>query len=404
MAEHPTEAVDRPASPREAPLCEVLAREPEAADLTRAEAAHRYLQTPQALVPGNRVTLLHDGVEAYPRMLAAIAAARESVKLETYIFADDTIGRMFGEALVEAARRGVEVTVLYDAFGSWSSRRHFFQSLRREGVKLAAFSPLRPWQWRLLSRRDHRKLLVIDGRRAFVGGVNIADCWAPRGECGGWRDDVLELEGPAAAGLDGLFRATWRSQCHEQLGHFHDRRPRGDVGIGVVAARRAIHQAYLHAINRARESVLISACYFVPDHKILQALRRARRRGVEVSLVLAGKSDMRAVMFAGRAFYDRLLRWGVSIYEWSDVVLHSKTAVVDGVWATVGSFNLDRWSLFNNHELNLVFADRRAAKRLVDSFRADCGRCLPITRDGWRRRPFHAKALEKLCYLFRRWL
>ncbi|MFN7134061.1 MAG: phospholipase D-like domain-containing protein, partial [Myxococcales bacterium] len=209
----------------------------------REELAAAYLprRVAKALIPGNALTLLRDGAEAYPRMLAAIAGAQRTVRLETYRLAHDEVGRRFGRALREAAARGVEVTVLYDALGSWGSRGSFFRWLKAGGVKLRAYRPLLPWRWKgLITRRDHRKLLVVDGRKAFVGGINIAEEWHPSDPaCPAWRDDVVELEGPAAVSLDGLFRATWRSQVSGWLHHRFRPRRAGQVPVAVLARRRA---------------------------------------------------------------------------------------------------------------------------------------------------------------------
>ncbi|MBS2032865.1 MAG: cardiolipin synthase B [Deltaproteobacteria bacterium] len=382
---------------------------------TLAKVEPRYVVEPRAFVPSNEVRFLRDGDQAYPAMLAAIEGAKRFVHLESYIFADDGTGHRFARALAHAAERGVEVTVLYDAVGSWTTHRGFFKAMRRRGVRARAFNPVWPWPGLLRTfRRDHRKLLVVDGEVAFVGGINISDDWAPRIDGGqDWRDDVMRLEGPVVAGLDGVFRATWRAVVQNVAERLQLRAPvtpsepcgpRGTHAVATFAARKAIHKAYVHAIDAAERSVFIASSYFVPDRAILHALRRARRRGVEVRLMLPGVSDHYSVLMAGRALYGRLLRWGVRVHEWQNRIFHAKTAVIDGCWGTMGSFNLDRWSLHFSHELNAVFSDPELGRTLEDSFRNDLDGCLEVTLELWKARPRWRRLMEWFFGRFDRWL
>jgi cardiolipin synthase len=364
-------------------------------------------------VDGNTFKLLRDGVEAFPEMLDAIRSARRHIRLEVYMFIDDAVGELFARELAEAARRGVQVTVLYDWLGSLATRRSFFARLRAEGVDIRAFKPLSFARGiGALIRRDHRKILVVDGEIAFVGGINLAAEWAPSGHGGGWRDDLMRVEGPAALMLERLFCASWRMEAHKRLYRIrrltHRRRlrllARGDTKAVVLSSRKAIHRAYLRALEHARRSVMISNAYFLPDRRFLAAIRGAAHRGVHVELMLAGKSDHPVVKWAARALYSRMLRWGVEIHEWHEGVLHSKTAVVDGTWGTVGSFNLEPMSLRFNHEANLMFSDPRWGGALARSFQSDLGRCERIDPVAWEARPLWRKALEEACYLLRHFL
>jgi cardiolipin synthase len=380
-----------------------------------APVISRYVLEPRAFVPGNGVAFLRDGAEAYPQMLQAIERARRYVHLETFILADDSTGHRFARALAAAAERGVEVTVLYDAMGSWGTHRGFFRAMRRRGIRVRAFNPIWPWPglFRLL-RRDHRKLLLADGEVAFVGGINISDAWAPREQGGAhWRDDVMRIEGPVVAPLAGVFRATWRAVVQnvaERLALMERVQPilpcsdRGPHALAIFAARRAIHRAYVQAIDRADRSVYLASSYFVPDRAVLAALRRARRRGVDVRLIVPGHSDHYSVLMAGRAIYGRLLRWGVRVFEWQDRIFHAKTAVVDGVWGTMGSFNLDRWSLDFSHELNAVFSDETLGTRLHGSFERDLKECKEVTFEIWKARPALTRLIEWFFGRFERWL
>lgn len=372
--------------------------------------ARYYLPRGHVVSRGNSCVLLRDGVEVYPAMLEAIRGARRYIRLETYMFITDAVGELFGQALAEAAGRGVHVKVLYDAVGSWTSRKGFFEALRQRGVDIRPFKPFSLARgWRHLVRRDHRKILVVDGEVAFTGGVNISAHWAPEGQGAGWRDDVLRIEGPAVHALERRFLATWRMMFQDRFHRFARglhrwrRRPmgRGHVGVAVLSSRRGIHRAYLHAIQRARHSVLIAAAYFVPDRRLVAVLRDAARRGVEVRLLLNARSDHPLLEFISRTFYEKLLGAGVRIFEWQRGVLHAKTAVVDGAWGTVGSFNLERLSLAFNHEVNAVFADPRLGRTLEASFREDCTGCREVTLAEFRRRPLWRKLLERVLLALR---
>jgi cardiolipin synthase len=375
--------------------------------------ARYYLPRRHQVLQGNGCQLLRDGVEAYPAMLAAIRGARRYIHLETYMFITDAVGELFGEALAEAAERGVHVQVLYDALGSWTSRRSFFEALRARGVDIRPFKPFSSLNrgLRHLLRRDHRKILAVDGEVAFIGGVNISAHWAPEGQGSAWRDDVLRVEGPAVYELERRFVATWRLAFQDRFRSWREarrrrrqaaRQRRGEVSLAVLSSRRSIHLAYLHAIARARRSVLVAAAYFIPDRKLVAALREAAQRGVEVSLLLNAKSDHPWLVHATRAFYEKLLTAGVRIFEWERCVLHAKTAVVDGVWGTIGSFNLERRSLLFNHEVNAVFADPGLGRRLEESFRGDCRSCHEVDLEKFRRRPLWQKLFERVLYAFRK--
>lgn len=380
-----------------------------------AAFARIYLPRSTTCIPGNRCTLLRDGVSAFPAMLEAIRCAQRSIRLETYMLLDDAVGQVFARALREAAARGVEVRVLYDALGSWGLPRAFIADLRAHQVAVRAFRPFGYGTWRRLVHRDHRKLLVVDGGGggvAFIGGINIAAPWAPLGVGRGWRDDVLQVEGPAVQALERCCRAGWRHQHFRtpvptrrraKSGLTRGRPSRsGEIGLLVLGSRRSIHRAYLEALAAARWRVSISAAYFLPDRRLLHALLAAARRGVVVRLILNRWSDHPLLQLASRGLYEQLLAAGVQILEWREGVIHSKTAAVDGIWGTVGSFNLERMSLRFNHEANVAFADPRLARAVERSFEEDCARCTPLTLQAWRSRPWWWKLAERACFLFRK--
>jgi cardiolipin synthase len=335
-------------------------------------------------------------------MLSAITHARHHVQLETYMFRQDVMGQRFAQALCDAAQRGVDVYVLYDWMGSFGTPRAFFRRLRQGGVRVKAFRPLAIWRIQKLFHRDHRKLLLVDGHLAFVGGLNIGDFWAPAGQGGNWRDDVLRIEGPAVQALERRFWATWRSQREKGRPERNRRVPpkahreRGPTSLVVLSSRRAIHRAYLRALRRAKRSIRIAAAYFVPDRLLMSALIDAASRGVEVSLLMAGRSDLPFMTSASRAFYETLLQAGVRIFEWNSRVLHAKTAVVDGHWGTLGSFNLEKTSLTRNHEVNVFFDEPHLAAALDRNLQGDLQQSREIRLSLWKLRPFYQRLWEKL--------
>jgi len=282
------------------------------------------------------VTLLQDGREAYPAMLKAIEQARHTVHLETYILRADRTGRRFGEALAGAARRGVAVRLLYDAFGSLGLDRDLPDSLEEAGVKVLAYGPIGlgslPGGFQ---RRDHRKILVADGSLGFTGGLNIADEYAPREEGGGgWRDLHVRVEGPAAARLDSEFLGLWNRLRGERVPFPPESSSGpGAAWVGVLANRNLlfrtrIRRATCRALEAALGSVVISSAYFIPDGRIIRALRRAAGRGVKVRILVPASGDVPLAALAGRHVFGRLLSGGVRIFLFQGVMLHSKAMSV----------------------------------------------------------------------------
>ena len=322
------------------------------------------------LTTGNQVQLLQDGPATYQAMFAAISAAKDHINMETYLLEDDEVGQRFARALIDKQRQGVQVNLIRDSAGTWSTPSVFFQRLLDAGIKVLEYNPINPLlarkQW-VLNQRDHRKLLIIDGQIAFLGGINISSVYSggsfsqssrakarasDNGELA-WRDTDLQIRGPVVAELQKLFIATWESQYGEALSaknYF----PRLDaVGGHVVRAIGSspddeyslIYATLLSAIGAAETSVRLTNAYFAPDPQLLAALKAAVGRGVDVSLTLPAQTDSWLVFHTGRGYYEQLLSAGVKIYLRRGVVLHSKTALIDGVWATVGSTNLD-WRSF----------------------------------------------------------
>ncbi|HEY4102592.1 MAG TPA: phospholipase D-like domain-containing protein [Polyangiaceae bacterium] len=389
--------------------------------MTAAELPAPFRDPGEHFVEGNQVWLLRNGETAYPEMLAAIERAEAQVLLEMYWFGSDSIGQKFAAALARAVQRGVEVAVVFDAVGSVGASELMFEELERAGVRVIEFNPIAPWKRRFrlsrLTRRDHRKILVVDGRVGFTGGINIADFWLPLDEGGaGWRDDMVRIDGPAVAGLRDCFARVWARLRGGELRLVGYPALPLDTGVSasgqavrvlgqhVFRTRHQISRAYLHYLRTALKRIFIANSYFVPDGRVLRALSRAARRGVDVRIIVPGQSDVDIVRHASRAVWGRLLRAGVRIFEWDESVLHAKSAVVDGSWSTTGTFNFDYWSLQVNLEVNVSVLDARFASTLEASFLDDFARCREVRLADFRFRPLGQRLLEFIAYRLRKFL
>jgi cardiolipin synthase len=358
---------------------------------------------------GNRVRLLHDGEQALPAMLLAIQAAQHEILLEMYWFGSDRTGRAFADALAERARSGICVRVVYDAVGSLEADVAMFEEMRQAGCEVHEFNPIAPWRARFsfgrLNQRDHRKLLVVDGRLAITGGFNLADHWAPKPQGGGFRDDGIEVIGTAAMELRSLFYRTFPGA---PLPIPTPPSAAGDTEVTVLAnefhaERRGIYDNYVNAIARATSDVIICNSYFIPSSRVRRALSRAVARGVRVRVLVPRDTDVKVAQLASRHLYERLLLSGVEVYEWRGGVLHSKTAVIDDLWCTVGSFNFDARSVHNNLELNLALESAPIATALRRRVELDLADSAQIDLAKWRTRSLVSRLLERFIYAFR-WL
>jgi cardiolipin synthase len=366
-----------------------------------AEAPLRY---------GHAVRVLRDGALAFPAMLAGIRAASRSVSFENFIMADDQTGREFTGKLEEARRRGARVRVMYDPVGSLLVKGGSVgRQLAAAAIEARAFrplSPIAPWSWLRLRHRDHRKLLVCDDLIAFVGGLCIADHWAPsdRGG-GGWRDTAVSIRGPAVLDFQLAFDRMWSRARGEPPPAVPSRPPpeKGEAAVVVVGDRpglRRVAAIYEWLADRAEDSIELTDAYFVAPRRVLDALIRAARRRVRVRLLLPGRNNHPVAGLAARRIYQPLLDAGAEIYEWTGVMLHAKTAVVDGLVSLVGSSNLDPLSLHRNYELNALVADPQAGAAMRHLFASDLEKAARVDPDAWRRRPLRARAAEAAATLF----
>ena len=365
---------------------------------------------------GNRVTLYEHGREAFAAMLDAIAAARGSVNLETYTFQDDRIGTVFALELKKKAKQGIPVNVTVDAVGCWGTPDAFFEDLRAAGVRVLVYNPIRPWRlqrapW-IVNRRNHRKILVTDGRTGFTGGMNIGDEYdSGSGVPGRWQDSHVRVVGPAVKQLQRAFmEARWRKAALvpvPEADYFPALEEDGPHAVRVlptnpvIGGRPYVRIVLRRAIHAARTSIHATQAYFLPDARVLGSLKAAAKRGVEIGLVAPSVSDVPVALHAGRGTYGRLLRSGVAIHELQGRILHQKTVVVDGEWSILGSANMDIRSFRINHEISLDVLGRDFAERVESLYRRDVAGSVPIRLADWNRRPLGRKIRERVAGMLR---
>ena len=379
---------------------------------TRAHAEPIATTSPWFRVGANEVRLLRDGVEAFPAMLAAIAAAEREVLLEFYWISPDAVGILFRDALVERANAGVVVRVIYDSLGSVGLSAAWWRPVIEAGGSVWEYHALLSLTGPVggignLVQRDHRKLLVVDGAIGFTGGINLGLPWQSTDHGGGgWRDNALAARGEVAGEMRALFYRTWRRVTREpppsdvtNLAH------RRDATVYVLASqrrrRRNIHREYLIRIAGARRTIDIANAYFLPDIRLRRALYRAVARGVRVRVLLPAISDVPGIQFAIEALWGRMLRKGVEIYALPPPMLHAKTAIIDERFVTIGSYNLDERSFRKNLEANLAVVDEAFGKHVSETFERDLAGAHRIDAGAWEERSVARRGVEWLAIAFR---
>jgi cardiolipin synthase len=383
---------------------------------TRTELAGPWFQ-----VGGDEVRLLRDGSAAFPAMFEAIAAAEREILLEMYWVGADPVGIRFLDALVEKAKQGVKVRVIYDAVGSLAITPEFWTALVAAGGEVREYhpvSPLRPaFQFALMDQRDHRKILAVDRTTGFTGGLNLARPWLPLADGGeAWRDDMIQVRGHVVEELRTLFYKTWRRVWFRNLPHELvpmnvprdlvplSKRPTGRVYVlaSLRRSRRNLMREYLKRINGAQRSIVIANSYFIPDRAVRNALFGAVLRGVRVRILVPTKSDVAIVQFALEAMYESLLRRGVEIYCYDGPMMHAKTAVIDDNFAMIGSYNLDERSRAKNLEVNIAVEDVAFATYVRTWFDRDVERTARLDLYEWRARPLARRGIEYVAYALRK--
>lgn len=401
-------------------------------DNTRAMREHLRLEQEISgfpLVAGNHARLLIDGPETYQAMFSAIGQARHHVHLNAYIFSDDGIGERLAKLLKDKAADGVSVRVIHDAFGALSTPDRFFEDMAEAGIEVARFNPIDPVEdlriWRL-NHREHAKLLVVDGTTAFTGGINISSVYVTRSgryssftnpedivATHGWRDTHVQVRGPIVPYLQTRFMETWEKLTGKQIPdrdeYLHSIPSQGRVAMRVLDspadnAELEAYTLYLSAITHARKRLWLTQSYFSPNREIIDALAAAARRGVDVRILLPGVTDQGLVYHASRSKYGSLLKAGVRLWEFEDRVLHAKTAVMDGIWSTIGSANMDIRSFIHNNELNVSLVNAEFTARLEARFEKDLLESTEVTLENWASRPFSDRLKELGSRLLDYWL
>ncbi|HTR45022.1 MAG TPA: phospholipase D-like domain-containing protein [Thermodesulfovibrionales bacterium] len=361
------------------------------------------------------MNLLYKERDAFTAIIDAIAGARSFICFQFYIFRNDETGTEIADVLRKKVREGISVYLLYDHFGSFGTPRSFWDGLKAEGIQIRAS---RPFKWLApfhYARRDHRKLIIVDGEKAFTGGLNIANEY--RGfhlrQKRGWRDTGIMLNGPIASDLLAQFTKSWNIWGREPAifsprwfpadkGALSDGLPVIPIFASSAKGRRRMRKILYHSIHSARAALYLTTAYFTPSRRMVDSLEDAVQRGVDVRLLLPGQSDIPAAYHAGRAFFARLLKAGVRIYAYQGEVLHAKSSVFDSYWSIVGSANLDFQSLRWNDEGNVGILDEGFGQQMTAVFHEDMNRSIEITQEEWAGRPLCEKAKERFFVLFRR--
>jgi len=367
--------------------------------------------TSGAVLGGNKIDVLLNGDEIFPAKLEAIRSARKTITYAQYVFEEGAPAADTAQALAERCREGVKVHVLIDAVGSLQMPSQYRDTLTEAGCEVAFYRPITPWTFDRANYRNHRRILVVDGRVGITGGSGTSGKWSGNGrQDGQWRDTDMRVEGPVAGQLQGAFAENWLEATGVALGG-PDYFPRpieakGDVESHIVRSSPVggsveMYTMFLLAMAAARRTIYITNPYFVPDDKMIETLIQARQRDVRVVLLLPGAIDHNLVREASRSQFGRLFKAGIKVYEYRAALLHSKTMVIDSVWATVGSTNLDRRSFELNEELNLVVYGADIARRLERVFVDDLEQSREVTYEQWKNRGIKGRILEILSVPFR---
>jgi cardiolipin synthase A/B len=363
------------------------------------------------IVAGNAVRILLNGEQIFPALLAAIRSARTSITYAQYFFEEGPVSENLVAALSERCRAGIAVHVLLDGVGTVGMPRRYTDGLTEAGCQVKTFRAVRPWALRRANNRNHRRILVVDGRVGFAGGSGVSGKWMGDGRTSDhWRDTDIRVEGPAVEWLQAAFLENWVEATGEALGgerYFpKDPAPRGEAVVQAIRSSPeggslAMYNTFLIALNSARHSIRITNPYFLLDRAMTHAVLKRLRHGVRVEVLVPGTIDHKFVRQASRATWGPLLRAGVNIYEYRPALLHAKTMVIDGRWATIGSANLDPRSFALCDELNVVVYDGSVARQMEEIFAADQAHATPVDYDRWQRRGIQARLFELIVYPLR---
>ncbi len=362
------------------------------------------------------VQLLWKERDSFQTLFDAINSAEKLICLQFYIFKNDETGIVISELLKKKSREGVKVYVLYDHFGSIGTPRSFWKELRLAGIQIRASYPFKWTAPFTYVHRDHRKLIVIDSKKAFTGGLNIANEYSGfhlRRRSRGWRDTGILVEGPIVNELYDTFEKSWTTWGGKKIviqGTHEEARgtipensiPALPIFVYSRKGRERMKNLLRHSIDHAQTSILLTTAYFIPSRRLIERLEEAVKRGAKVRLLVPGKSDIPAASYAGRSFFKRLLKAGIEIHTYRGDMLHAKTYLFDQCWGIVGSTNLDYQSLVYNDEGNIGIMDASFGSKLAEIFEEDLKNSVKINEETWRKRPFLEKIIEHFFALFRK--
>ncbi len=362
------------------------------------------------LTEKNEVNVLTNGAETFPAIFQALKKAEDHIHLEFYIIEDDQIGNKIREILEEKAKNGIKVRVIYDGVGSWQLNRRYIKSLQKAGVEIHPFRPVNfPFLTSKLNYRNHRKIIVVDGKTGFLGGLNISDKYLYGDKkLGFWRDTHLQLKGDAVKSLQTVFLTDWyfvSNQILNQKSLFPEVEIEGRKLAQIVAGGpdsewSSIMQAYFSAIATAKEYIFISTPYFTPNRSILTALKTAALSGIDVRLILPGNSDSWIIKWCSFSYIEELLNAGVRVFIYQNGFTHSKIMIVDGVFGSIGSANMDIRSFDQNLEINALIYDREIMINLKNSFYNDLSNSYELTPENYQKRPLNQKFKESFARIF----
>jgi cardiolipin synthase A/B len=362
------------------------------------------------LTTKNEVTILNNGHDTYAAIINELKNAKSSIHMEYYLFEEGRIGNIIKDILIQKAKEGIEVRFMYDDVGSWGLKNTFIRELRQAGVKTFAFMPVKfPQLTSRINYRNHKKILIIDGRIGFMGGINISDKYVSEGELGFWRDTHICIKGEAVKNLQKIFLVDWiflsEEKISNQAKYFPPVTIKNTIPLQVITSgpdseRPLIMEAFFAAISNAKKSIHISTPYFLPNNCILQALRTASLSGVPTKMILPFYSDSKFVHYGSMSYVDQLLDANVKVYLYKKGFIHSKILVIDGAFSSVGTANMDFRSFEHNLEVNAFVYDTKIAEELTSGFYEDLGHCVEIKKAAWEKRPRIQKHWESVARIF----
>lgn len=370
----------------------------------------KYCSDVSSIVMASNIKLINGGSDFFDIFFNLISTARKNILIEFYEIADDLVGEKLKKLLIEKAKEGVSVRIIYDSIGSRLTSKNFFNELKSNNIMVIEYNPIKIFgSIRKWFRRDHRKIIVVDFEKAIVGGFNLSLDYAPY-DIGGknWKDFGVYFEGEAAFKISEIFKSSWML-CGGDDFKLSLMETHGDVPLTIsyevgIKSFHSVRRNYKYAIDNAKDFIYITNAYFLPDGIIYRSLKRAVIRGVDVRIILPFKTDHPYVRIASFAILKQLIRHGIKIYEWQKEVLHAKTAVIDGMWTSIGSHNLDHISMHYNLELNVNIYDEKIGFEMKEIFEKDLLNSRQLDIEMLRKMPLSTKIMSQVLYLFRDFL